>query len=301
MIKLCIILYIGLILFIFIFKDLNTKNIFIEDEALNHNTVIERIVREHKSLGNNIVFFNLNNTARIKNTINHFNRNSIYYISSDEMSDYLKSRNMKYTFVVNDFYNISTNDIIKLKDKNNNKIIINNEKRSEIKIELDKSKINVIDGDSLLYNNISYRLLGFDAPEIKQEFGEISKNYLISLIENASKVYISVAEYDIYSRVLAHLFIEDTPLSYYMILSRMGIQTITKYGDNGFPIIAENILILARQQGNLPFLSPSSYRKRESENPKTKARYKPINLLSQKDISFIYDEYKKITNIRTNN
>jgi len=282
---------------IFLFREFNTKNIFVETSALsnNKNNAIENIIREHKSLGNNIVIFDLssNNTS--------FNRKSIFYISSEKMSTLLQKRNIKYTLIVNDIYNIKTENILKLEDRNNNKIIIDKNKRNKIKIEIDKNKIELIDGDSLFYDNKEYRLLGFDAPEIKQEFGVTSKNYLKSLITNSSKVYISVAEYDIYSRILAHLFINDTPVAYYMMLSRMGIQTITKYGDNGFPIISENILILARKQGRLPFLSPSRYRKREKENPKTKSRWKPITLLNEKEIKFIYDNKGKIEYVMTNN
>lgn len=285
------------IISIFVFREFNTKNIFVEQSALtsNKNSTIENIIREHKSLGNNVVLFNFNST----NT--SFNRKSIFYITSDAMSTYLKNRGIKYTLIVNDVYNIKTENILKLEDYNNSKIIINNGKRNEIKIEIEKNKIELIDGDSLFYNNKEYRLLGFDAPEIKQEFGVTAKNYLKSLITNSSRIYISVAEYDIYSRILAHLFIDDTPVAYYMMLSRMGIQTITKYGDNGFPIISENILILARKQGRLPFLNPSTYRKRKNENPKTKSKYKPITLLNEKDIKFIYDKEGKIESIITNN
>ncbi len=297
MIKSLIILATIFIGSVFIFDEYNTKNIFVEDSALttNKNHTIENIIREHKSLGNNVVLFNLNN----KKT--RFNKKSTFYVNSLEMSRYLQNRGIKYTLIVNDAYNTKSENILKLEDDHKNKIIINNNKRSKIKIEIDKNKIELVDGDSFFYENKEYRLLGFDAPEARQEFGITSENYLKSLITNADKVYISVAEYDIYSRILAHLFINDTPVAYYMILSRMGIQTITKYGDNGFPIIAENILILARRQGRLPFLDPSVYRKREKENPKTKSKYKPITLLSEKDVRFIYDKQGKIESVITNN
>ena len=297
MIKSLIILLTISIVSIFAFSDHNAKNIFIEDSALtaNKNSTIENIIREHKSIGNNVVLFNLSN----QNT--HFNKKSTFYINSLEMSRQLQKRNIKYTLIVNDVHNTKTENILKLEDDKKNKIIINDEKRNKVKIEINKNKIKLVDGDSFFYDNKEYRLLGFDAPEARQEFGITSENYLKSIITNADKVYISVAEYDIYSRILAHLFINDTPVAYYMILSRMGIQTITKYGDNGFPIIAENILILARRQGRLPFLDPSVYRKRAKENPKTKSKYKPIILLNEKDVTFIYDKQGKIESVITNN
>ena len=297
MIKSLTILTTIFIVSIFIFNEYNTKNIFVESSALstNKNNTIENIIREHKSLGNNVVLFSLSN----QNT--RFNKKSTFYINSDEMSSHLQNRGIKYTLIVNDVHETKTENILKLEDESFNKIIINNDKRNKIKIEIDKNKIKLIDGDSLFYDSKEYRLLGFDAPEARQEFGTTSENYLKSLITNADKIYISVSEYDIYSRILAHLFINDTPVAYYMILSRMGIQTITKYGDNGFPIISENILILARRQGRLPFLNPSVYRKRAKENPKTKSKYKPIVLLNEKDVKFIYNEKGKIESIITNN
>ena len=67
----------------------------------------------------------------------------------------------------------------------------------------------VIDGDSIILNinntHKKIRLLHIDAPEIKQQFGKISKKFLEDLVLN-KKITIDISGKDIYGRHLAELY-----------------------------------------------------------------------------------------------
>lgn len=192
-----------------------------------------------------------------------FKRKVILYAKSEKLIEYAVKKKLKYVRIVPNFEDITENELLSLKDKYGGKIIIASKEKANVPVY--KDLICVIDGDTVSYNGLSYRLLGFDAPEKEQECGKVSKSYLISLIKNSKSVTISPFEYDIYGRILAHLFIDGSPVAYYMIKNNMAKETVTKYGDSGFPLIADNIVSLSRGQGRLSFTSPSVYRKNSEE------------------------------------
>lgn len=77
----------------------------------------------------------------------------------------------------------------------------------------------VIDGDTfLIKNNINnavqrYRLYGVDAPELNQEFGQTSKQYLENILKK-NKIFLQVINKDKYGRhvVLVYLILSDNML-----------------------------------------------------------------------------------------
>ncbi len=75
--------------------------------------------------------------------------------------------------------------------------------------EIDAKVIKIIDGDSILVNNknkkIEIRLKDIDAPEIKQAYGQKSKQNLSKYILN-KKVSIKYSKKDHYGRVLGTVF-----------------------------------------------------------------------------------------------
>ncbi|MBW5380295.1 thermonuclease family protein [Brachyspira hampsonii] len=120
--------------------------------------------------------------------------------------------------------------------------------------------MRVVDGDTIRYKDNYYRFIGVDAPELKQNYGTNVKNYVIEKINNASNVSMLVSSYDVFGRILCHLFIDDVPLAYYMMKDKQAKETIMKYGDNGFINIASNIVYLSKFQGRRPFTDPAKFR-----------------------------------------
>lgn len=195
----------------------------------------------------------------------------MFYASDDGIINKLKVLNIKYCKVVLNIDNINIEEYLTLKDSNNTKLFlsITNKDFSEIDINninrkyliyLDKDLIKVSDGDTIKYKNNYYRFIGVDAPELKQNYGTNVKNYVIEKINNASNVSMLVSSYDIFDRILCHLFIDDVPLAYYMMKDKQAKETIMKYGDNGFINIASNIVYLSKFQGRRPFTDPARFR-----------------------------------------
>ena len=195
----------------------------------------------------------------------------MFYASDDGIINKLKVLNIKYCRVVLNIDNINIEEYLTLKDSNNTKLFlsITNKDFSEIDINninrkyliyLDKDLIKVSDGDTIKYKNNYYRFIGVDAPELKQDYGTNVKNYVIEKINNSSNVSMLVSSYDIFDRILCHLFIDDVPLAYYMMKDKQAKETIMKYGDNGFINIASNIVYLSKFQGRRPFTDPARFR-----------------------------------------
>lgn len=304
---------------------LYSLSIFIENNALidskdDIDKNVEKIIREHVYIGNNVYIFSSNNKLqknKIKKVFHNIkfindiqmnlliissSKNSIFYVNNNDIIEKLKKKDIKYIRVVTENDSLKNSELLKLSDENGSKLLLSYKIIENIRIPINKDNIRVSDGDSIYYKNISYRLLGFDAPEVDQEYGVIAKNYLDKLIKNSDKICISPAEKDIYNRVLCHVYIDDVPIAYYIMISRMGIQTITSYGDNGFPAIAENILFLSRTQGRLPFISPKKFRagEKKGEKIKTKAKSKKVHLLYKDDIIFNHTKNGLIGSITTN-
>ncbi|PCG21128.1 thermonuclease [Brachyspira sp. G79] len=200
-----------------------------------------------------------------------FKDNIMLYTSDDSIINKLKVLNIKYCRVVLNIDNINSEEYLTLKDSNNAKIFLSitnkdfskidtNNINTKYLISLDKDLIKVSDGDTIKYKNNYYRFIGVDAPEIKQNYGTNVKNYVIEKINNASNVSMLVSSYDIFGRILCHLFIDDVPLAYYMMKDKQAKETITKYGDNGFINIASNIVYLSKFQGRRPFTDPARFR-----------------------------------------
>ena len=195
----------------------------------------------------------------------------MFYASDDGIINKLKVLNIKYCRVVLNIDNINIEEYLTLKDSNNTKLFlsITNKDFSEIDINninrkylisLDIDLIKVSDGDTIKYKNNYYRFIGVDAPELKQDYGTNVKNYVIEKINNSSNVSMLVSSYDIFDRILCHLFIDDVPLAYYMMKDKQAKETIMKYGDNGFVNIASNIVYLSKFQGRRPFTDPARFR-----------------------------------------
>ena len=197
-----------------------------------------------------------------------FKEKIMFYINSNDkkLIEYLKKKNIKYCKVVLNINEITAKEYLNLRDKDNARIFLSITNKDyydsyKYSVVLNKKYITVLDGDTIKYKNQRYRFIGLDAPELKQNYGEQAKNFVINSINNASKVCMLISSYDLYDRILCHIIIDGKPLAYSMIKEKYAKETIIKYGDSGFPIIASNIVYLSKFQGRRPFIDPAVFRR----------------------------------------
>ena len=197
-----------------------------------------------------------------------FKEKIMCYINSNDkkLIKYLKKKNIKYCKVVMNINEITAKEYLNLRDKDNARIFLSITNKDyydsyKYSVVLNKKYITVLDGDTIKYKNQRYRFIGLDAPELKQNYGEQAKNFVVNSINNASKVSILISSYDLYDRILCHIIIDGEPFAYSMIKEKYAKETIIKYGDSGFPIIASNIVYLSKFQGRRPFIDPAVFRR----------------------------------------
>ena len=129
--------------------------------------------------------------------------------------------------------------------------------------------LEVEDGDTIFYRRVPMRFLGVDAPELKnpdlgffedQPYGRKAKEYTRGELRGAKRVtYLSDGN-DIYGRLLVHVFVDGQPLSLKIVEAGLGCETVSFYGDNGFPEISGRILAAAMKNPDLPFENPYLWR-----------------------------------------
>ena len=269
----------------------NSKNLFIDFQSIS--SLIENnktgIIYDYLKYRDKVYCIDYNNNLSEKNKtyINNyfpsikfinkfqfflysklFKQKIMCYINycDKNLIEYLKKKNIKYCKVVMNINEITAKEYLILRDEDNARIflsITNKDYYNSYKyaVKLNKKYITVLDGDTIKYKNQRYRFIGLDAPELKQNYGEQAKNFVINSINNASKISMLISSYDLYDRILCHIIIDGEPLAYSMIKEKYAKETIIKYGDSGFPIIASNIVYLSKFQGRRPFIDPAVFRK----------------------------------------
>jgi len=139
----------------------------------------------------------------------------------------------------------------------------------EGEVRINRLFLEVDDGDTIIYKGEHIRFLGVDAPEIKhpdigfyidQPYGIIAKKFTMMEIRKAKRITYIPDGVDIYQRTLAHVFIDGYPLSLKIVEEGFGYETISIYGDNGFPEIALKIVEASKLHPNLPFENPYLWR-----------------------------------------
>ena len=138
-------------------------------------------------------------------------------------------------------------------------------------ILIDKAKIRPDDGDSFSYGKIPIRVVGMDTPEITHEehgfyedqpFGREASRMTRDIMSSAERLeYIPCGE-DQYGRTLAHVFVDGELLSVLLIRAGLAYETVSHYGDNGFPELAERILEAAGEGRKPEFEPPWKWRKK---------------------------------------
>lgn len=290
--KILIIVLIIFASFFIIIKNINlsnSKNLFIDFQSIS--SLIENnktgIIYDYLKYRDKVYCIDYNNNLSEKNKtyINNyfpsikfinkfqfflysklFKQKIMCYVNDFNLIEYLKRNNIKYCKVVFNINEITAREYLNLRDKDNARIflsITNKDYYNSYKyaVKLNKKYIIVLDGDTIKYKNKRYRFIGFDAPELNQNYGENAKSYVINSINNADKIYMLIDSYDLFDRILCHIIIDGEPLAYSMIKEKYAKETIIKYGDSGFPTIASNIVYLSKFQGRRAFIDPAVFRK----------------------------------------
>jgi hypothetical protein len=84
---------------------------------------------------------------------------------------------------------------------------------------------------------------------------------------------LRAATLDPFGRTLGYVFLNGVNYSVLVVGARLAEESVTRYGDNGFPQEAARVLEAAKAAGPLPFEPPGQYRARMREVTKAmKAR-----------------------------
>jgi hypothetical protein len=131
--------------------------------------------------------------------------------------------------------------------------------------------LEIEDGDTVVYRGVRMRFLGVDTPEtrnpelgfwVDQPYGREAKEFTRRQIRQAERVTFIGNGYDRYDRLLVHLFVDGYPLSVKIVEAGFGYETVSVFGDGGFPDIASMILDASKLHGELPFENPYIWRMR---------------------------------------
>ena len=148
------------------------------------------------------------------------------------------------------------------------------------RVELDPRQVTVDDGDTVFVrwgqgDEETVRILGIDTPETRhpehglpmaQPFGPEARAFAQGAFATATRVeLLRSATLDPYGRTLGYLFLNGQNYSLLVLRARLAEESVTRYGDNGLPQEAAEVLKAAADQGPLPFESPDTFRRRWRE------------------------------------
>jgi endonuclease YncB( thermonuclease family) len=116
------------------------------------------------------------------------------------------------------------------------------------------------------------RILGIDAPETRhlehnlphaQPFGEEARAFARGAFMAAGRIeLLRASTVDPFDRTLGYLFIDGRNYSTIIVKARLAAESISQFGDNGFPKEAAEVMDAAKIQGPLPFEPPHVFRAR---------------------------------------
>ena len=141
-------------------------------------------------------------------------------------------------------------------------------------IRIDASAIRPDDGDTFFYKDLTIRVLGIDAPEIihkdhgifeDQPYGRKAAAMTISILRKAKIVEYVPFQNDKYGRLLAHVFVDGRLLAVLLVRAGLAYETVSYYGNNGFPEIASEILKAAHESPHPQFERPYKWRRRHQK------------------------------------
>jgi endonuclease YncB( thermonuclease family) len=148
------------------------------------------------------------------------------------------------------------------------------------RVAVEPRQVAVDDGDTVLVrwgqgDLETVRILGIDTPETRhpehglpmaQPFGPEARAFAQGAFAVVTQVeLLRSATLDPYGRTLGYLFLNGQNYSALVLRARLAEESVTRYGDNGLPQEAAEVLKAARDQGPLPFESPDTFRRRWRE------------------------------------
>jgi len=145
------------------------------------------------------------------------------------------------------------------------------------RVSIDPKQILVDDGDTVVIawsetDHETIRILGIDTPETRhvphnipyaQEFGPEARAFCQGAFATAIEVeLLRAATTDPYDRTLGYLFINGMNYSVLVVEARLAVETVSFYGDGGFPNEAAAVVAAAKAAGPVPFQPPFEFRRR---------------------------------------
>ncbi len=141
-------------------------------------------------------------------------------------------------------------------------------------VAVDVSRIRFDDGDTFYVDHEPIRVLGIDTPEIRhpgvgifedQAFGMEAAESTQAWITRARIVEIATDGRDRYHRQLAHVFVDGELLAERLLKSGLAYETVSHYGDDGFPELADRILRAAARGPKPRFEPPYRWRREHQQ------------------------------------
>jgi endonuclease YncB( thermonuclease family) len=139
---------------------------------------------------------------------------------------------------------------------------------------ISKEKIRFKDGDTILLDGKPIRFLGVDTPEVidstvgifeNQPYGpEAAESTRVWIMRAATAEYLPDGK-DVYGRRLAHIFVDGELLAVRLIRCGLAYETVSWYGDNGFPDQAREILEASEDAPKPKFQKPSQWRRKHQK------------------------------------
>ncbi|MBU8871408.1 MAG: thermonuclease family protein [Gemmatimonadales bacterium] len=148
------------------------------------------------------------------------------------------------------------------------------------RIPVDPALIDVGDGDTVTIHwsdkdTERVRILGIDTPEVAhpsmgwnddQPYGPEATAFAKGVFAMAESVeLLRAAEPDGYGRTLGYLFVNGRNYSILVVTAGYAVETVSHYGDNGLPEVADTVLAASREVGPVPFEAPYRFRRRMRE------------------------------------
>jgi endonuclease YncB( thermonuclease family) len=153
-------------------------------------------------------------------------------------------------------------------------------RKSMERVSVDPAKVRVGDGDTVDIDwgaggHETIRILGIDTPETQnpdhnlpygQSFGEEARGFAKGAFAAAQKVEVlRTPQLDPYGRTLGYVFLNGVNYSVLIVRARLAAETVSHYGDNGFPRESAEVLAAAKGAGPVPFEAPHLFRQRMRE------------------------------------
>jgi endonuclease YncB( thermonuclease family) len=139
---------------------------------------------------------------------------------------------------------------------------------------LDIHRVQFDDGDTFYLDGDPVRILGIDTPETRspevgifedQPYGRAAAESTKALITRARLVEWVPDGEDYYGRRLAHVLVDGELLGVLLIRMGLAYETVSYFGDSGFPDLADRILQASLAAPKPAFEEPYRWRKKHQK------------------------------------